>query len=182
MQIDSLIGQIAAGSTAVLFASSALHKLYDWQRFKGAVAGYQLLPDNLTSFIAPLVLLVEIAVVPLVCLGATRSLGALTAATLLLTYAVGIAINLMRGRTRIDCGCLGPRHRQRISSALLLRNGVLAGIAVVAALPNNQRAFEAIDWLTLFGGVAMLALLYAIAEQLIANPGGTATSQHGAHA
>ncbi|MEF9603853.1 methylamine utilization protein MauE, partial [Paracoccus sp. PXZ] len=62
---------------------------------------------------------------------------AITAAGLLLVFAAALAINVLRGRTQIDCGCFRNGLKQPVSWLLVLRNLVLTGLAlaVAAGLP-----------------------------------------------
>jgi hypothetical protein len=54
---------------------------------------------------------------------------------LLVLFAGAIAVNVMRGRTDIDCGCFRSALRQNLSWWLVLRNAVLLVLAL-ACLPG----------------------------------------------
>jgi ABC-type phosphate transport system permease subunit len=83
-------------------------------------------------------------------------------AALLLVYAGGMAINILRGRTHIDCGCLGfGTSRASLGWELVARNILLGAVALaVFALPVVPRALGAIDAISGLGAVVALALLY----------------------
>ena len=95
------------------------------------------------------------------------------AALLLLGYAVGMAVNLGRGRTSIDCGCHGFSGRQQIAGWMVVRNLGLATLAVVLArLGQGSEPLPlpaAADWVTVVGATAMGCLLYALLHYLMAN-------------
>ncbi len=54
------------------------------------------------------------------------------AAVALLAFTAVLARALRSGRS-VSCGCLGPLSRRPVSGATLARNGVLVGLALVAA-------------------------------------------------
>jgi hypothetical protein len=162
-----LLGGIARGAMAVIFAESAVHALRDVAGFAGAVAGYRVLPGwaempaawgvPVASAVAGLLL-----VAPWVSgFGCALGLG------LLAVFTAAIWINLRRGRVRIDCGCGGAGGT--ISRALLWRNGVLmAGLVAAGFAPSG--GFAGFDGLVVMaGGAAALAALYFAAGQLMAN-------------
>jgi hypothetical protein len=109
----------------------------------------------------------------MVALGAvipfTARAAMVAAAVLLLVYAAAIGINLARGRRDIDCGCMGPANRQLLSGWLLLRNGLLAAIALIGAAIPGTRELHAADFALI--GLALLgaAALYGAMNQLMAN-------------
>jgi hypothetical protein len=55
--------------------------------------------------------------------------GAVIAVALLALYAGAMGVNILRGRTRIECGCGGAPNL--LSPVLLARNAVLAAIAAI---------------------------------------------------
>src|SRR5262245_55902180 len=123
--LDPTVSWIVALGASVLFASAAVHKLRDWPRFTGALADYRVLPTHALPIAAPILVALEVAAAVLVFSPATRVAGAWLAATLLACYAGALAINLRRGRTSIDCGCLGFSRRRRIGAGMVVRNVVL---------------------------------------------------------
>ena len=97
---------------------------------------------------------------------------AVLTAALLTIYSFAIAINVLRGRVHIDCGCTGPAAagaEQPISYALVIRNFVLAGIALLAAIPENGRGLRLADYAVLGVTMVISVLLYSAASQLIRN-------------
>ena len=86
-----------------------------------------------------------------------------------LAYAGAIAVNLVRGRDRIDCGCGGVAGRERISWWLVGRNFVCAAGAFAASSPTSPRELEWMDAFSVAAGIAVLAALYVTTDQLIAN-------------
>ncbi|HSU89921.1 MAG TPA: MauE/DoxX family redox-associated membrane protein, partial [Sporolactobacillaceae bacterium] len=88
---------------------------------------------------------------------------------LLAIFTAAIAINMMRGRLYIDCGCFGPMLRQPLSNWLLVRNGVLMLLGALALISNDARAITALDVVTITLGASTLVILYGAANYLLAN-------------
>lgn len=166
MRLDPAIGWIIASSLGLLLGAAAVHKLRDPGRFRAIIAGYRLLPRALELPAAIVVIAVELLAAGLLVLPARRTLGAVLTAALLAGYAIALAINLGRGRTRIDCGCLGFGHADRIGWWMVGRNVALVALALVAALPAATRELVALDELTVAGSVVAAAVLYLTAAQL----------------
>lgn len=169
--LDPAIEFVLRGGLALLLLTTALHKARELAAFRAAIVGYALVPERLTGAIAVLFATVEAAIG--VALLAPASLGlrdaALVAtASLLALYAVAIAVNLLRGRRDIDCGCAGPNAKQPLSEWLLARNALLAVTALVCLGGASARSLVWIDALTICGGVAMLVATWLAAHRLLA--------------
>ena len=97
----------------------------------------------------------------------SRPAACMAAAALLLTYGGAIAVNLARGRRDLDCGCSLANGRRPIAGWMLVRNAMMACVAVVASLPWNPRSLALLDMMTILGGAAAAALLYASIDALL---------------
>ena len=97
--------------------------------------------------------------------GVSRQAALVGLAALVSAYAVAIAINLLRGRHDIDCGCGGASHP--LSWGLVARNMVLAAAAILASRPTVERSMEWTDALTLVMGVLAFYALYLMADELL---------------
>ncbi|WP_454915177.1 MauE/DoxX family redox-associated membrane protein [Xanthobacter sediminis] len=128
-----LIVATAAGITLVVLARAALHKAAAWTEFRQTVADYALVPERLVPAAAGALLAAELCAIGLLLAPPLRAIGGMLAAALLALYGLAMAVNLLRGRTAIDCGCGGAG--QPISWGLVARNGVLAALALLAAQP-----------------------------------------------
>ena len=110
----------------------------------------------------------ELAAAFAVVLPATRGLGAIACVSLLLCYAVAMAMQVRQGRVDLRCGCSGPASETRVSPALVVRN-------VMAALPCVVLVFIAgapVPAPALLIGAALgvvLLLTYLSGDQMIAN-------------
>lgn len=165
--IDPLITIVMATSLAILFLLAARHKLSAPARFEAQLAAYRLVPDRMLTPVARLMPWIEIAVALGMLFAVSRPIAGLMAATLLAVYALAMAVNLMRGRSKIDCGC--GDTPQPLSVWLLLRNAVLASGAVLLFAPVATRPLGMLDMLFAVLFVAALSLSYTMLEQLSRN-------------
>lgn len=133
-------GLTGAIGTGIVFVEAGLAKLRHRELVPGVVANYRLLPEFAVSPVATLLPLVELGLglglVASVLIGGDLRLLGFPAAALFLAFAAAMAINIVRGRKAIDCGCGRSQLRQPLNWGLVVRNVVLAGLVVVHALPR----------------------------------------------
>lgn len=161
----TLFAGMAGTFIALLFARAAWHKLADFTEFTGFLADYQLVPEPMVRPISAGIVAAETAVVLAFLIPGGAPVGALIAIALLLGYALGMAINLRRGRDRIECGCGGAA--QPLSWSLIGRNIAIAALASSALFApialNLEGAIAAI------GAGFTLWMGFIAVEQLLAN-------------
>ncbi|GIX17082.1 MAG: hypothetical protein KatS3mg119_1268 [Rhodothalassiaceae bacterium] len=179
--IDPLLAIAARGLLALLLLAAGMAKLKDGARFDAAAIGY--LPalaawPRLRLVARGMLAVVELglgagllaAAVPGAA-GAWIAACGLGAAALILLYGGLIAAALMAGRRGFDCGCGGfAGRRQPVGWPLVLRNLLLAAIAVVGTLPATARPLGVFDLASALGAVSASAFLYAAAETVLALP------------
>ncbi|MEX6724033.1 MauE/DoxX family redox-associated membrane protein [Parapedomonas caeni] len=159
---------------AGLFLAAGAAKLARPARFRQALADYRLLPSPLLWPAALGLGLVEVAAAgALFASPVVAGVGALALAGLCLLYAAGIGVNLARGRTRIDCGCLGSAG-EGIGVSLVVRNLLLALVALALLAGPGDRPLVWLDGLTILGVIVAAAFVYAIMAQLAHTPHGAA--------
>jgi hypothetical protein len=176
LAVDPVLRITLRVALALLFFWAAAHKLRDVAGFKAALAAYALVPQPCLGACASVLIAAEVVVATGLLAFARphqseSGLGvgaAMTAAGLLCVYSAAIVVNLLRGRRHIDCGCFGAAKRRPLGSGLVARNAVLAIVAAASALPAASRSLTWIDSMTIGAGVAVLALLYAAVDGLIA--------------
>lgn len=168
MMVDPAFPRVVALALGVLFAASAFAKLRDPGAFAGTVANYRLLPAIFFAPAAWIIIAGEAAVAAGLFLGLRAAMAA--AALMLAVYGGAMAVNLLRGRTHVDCGCLGyGGARPTIGWDLVARNLLLALVAgPLAFLPLTERTLGAADWISITGAVAAASFLYLLFEQLSA--------------
>jgi len=167
--LDPTLPHMFAALLAIVFLGGAWQKLRDLDGFAMAVEQYRLLP---TSWALPAAwgILAAEAVAGLLLLPlATRIAGAALALAVLAAVTLAVAINLLRGRHAIDCGCGGPEGGQHLSWGLVLRNVLLGLAAVLSLAAEAPRELVWLDGLTLVAGTLALYGIYAAANQLMAN-------------
>lgn len=136
-------------------------------QFRAQLAAYKLVPLSFLPGVARLIPAAEMAVFFLILMPFTRSLAAVLAAVLLTFYTSAMAVNLFRGRDKIDCGCSG--HSQKLSYWFLLRNIALIISSGLLIMPSTSRALVWADFLLLALILAVLSCVYLLIEQLVLN-------------
>lgn len=170
--LDPVATSALSAVLSVIFLTGAWQKLRDPALFQANVENYRLLPDVLAWPAAILLPLWELVAGVLVLFDSTRMVGAVLAVGLLSVVTTAVAINLLRGRTEIDCGCgsLGGHvGDQTLNWGLPARNLVMAFAALLVLREDAARALVWIDYLSVAGATLGLLGLYVTANQLMAN-------------
>ncbi len=170
MTLDPVPVLVARLLLAAVFATAAVGKLRRREAFEGIVANYRLLPERLALPFARALPFVELATVVLLIVPTTARAGGLLAAGLLLLFAGAMTVNILRGRTDIDCGCFVGFLRQRIGWPLVARNLVLALAAVLPWLPVAPRPLGPFDLFTVAAAVVVLTASHAALSRLLELP------------
>lgn len=160
LSIDPAIGWLAAGGCALLLLAASGHKWRDLSSFRAVLIAYDVLPIEAAALLAVCIPTLELVIGAGLLYPPMCSPAALAASLLLLLYGAAIALNLLRGRSALSCGCGGPGGRWPISRGMVARNVALAAGCLVAALPRVPRPWMAVDALTVCGGLIAMALLY----------------------
>jgi hypothetical protein len=172
LSLDPMIAWLLRLALAGVFAQAAFHKVRDLDAASQIVADYRVTPTEWATFHAVAATLAEAFVAGALAssgFGAAGSglalagrLACVVAIALLALYSVAIGVNLARGRRDIDCGCLGPAGRSpRIGPWLIVRNAWLASAAAALVwLPPSTRPLYWLDYLSLFGGLVALVLVW----------------------
>ncbi len=175
--LDPLIFRLIAMLFALLLIMAGAHKLGDRLRFQGILSNYQILPEHLVGLVSRIVPVVEI----LIGLGwvFARRIELVSAATaaLLMAYALAMGINLLRGRSYIDCGCgfnsVRTKHAngdiQQLSMWLVFRNLALIALAILANSGITPRSFAAVDYFSIIAATLALVFAYSAFNQLLVN-------------
>ena len=167
--IFPLIATISTLLMSYLFVVSALQKLTDAGYFQQVITDYQVLPAALSPLLARVLPLVELGAGIALLIPLSRSAALGTVTLLLAIYSAAIALNILRGRRDIDCGCAGPGQEQSLSGWLLGRNALLIIMALSAMTATGQFLLPWSGWILALCGTALTALLYHAFNQLVAN-------------
>jgi len=166
MSVDLVIAWALRVGLALLFVGAAWHKLSDRARFEAAIRAYALLPTRGSAPASWILPAVEGAIALALLVPPWQRYAAGAAVALLLLYTAAIAVNLARGRRRIDCGCFSSRSATPISGTLVARNGALIAAACLLLLPVRMRPLVWVDALTLITALATLLLLWGATQRL----------------
>jgi peroxiredoxin/uncharacterized membrane protein YphA (DoxX/SURF4 family) len=148
---------------AAVFVLAGVGKLLDLEGSRRAVRDFGV-PDRLSSLAGPLLPIAELAAAVMLVIRPTAQIGAALALVLLLAFIGGIA-NALRQGMAPDCHCFGQIHSAPAGPETLIRNGVLAALAVVglAAGPGPN----VIDWLDARSAAEIVAAVLGIGIALI---------------
>jgi hypothetical protein len=150
---------------ALIFLAAAWHKFQGLPEFSGVLRNYQILPEWSVGGVARLLPIVELTLALCLLAGFMLSLMTYLAFVMLMVFTVAIALNILRGRTYIDCGCFRPESAQHLSWWMVLRNISLASAAWYAggvhAVHNNNA-----DMLAIYPAAIGFAILYFASSTL----------------
>lgn len=169
---DPVTSMLASLFIGLVLVTAALPKIRNADEFQGVVANYRLLPSFLVMPFARLLPWIELACAVALLVPAWREAAAWVAAGLFVMFALGLAINVGRGRTHIDCGCVRrPTSMSRIGMFHVLRALALAGVALYAAvIPVDIASISVESWLIGIASAALLTLLYLAADMMVGLP------------
>jgi hypothetical protein len=170
--IDPVFAKLVSLLLGLLLAAASWHKWASFDHFVAIVRNYRLLPTHLTRPAAGMVVAAETVLALGWLSGVMASQTAVVTAAMFSIYGAAIAANLLRGRKHISCGCgLGEAAvgGQSLSWTLVLRNAVLAGLALLPLLPLAPRPLHPIDWATLAASLLTVVLLQFGAAKLLKN-------------
>lgn len=169
--VDSILFLSFQYFLALVLLAAAVPKLRQADEFHGVVANYRILPDWLVPLFARLLPWVELLCACGLLFVATATHALLIASGLLVMFSVAVAVNLLRGRTHIDCGCLrGTARGSGINWYHAIRPLMLAclALAAVASMRGNAITTDPAQIALGILAATMAAILYLAAEKLAA--------------
>ena len=161
----SFAGRVCVG---LVFLLAAAQKASHWRILSGVLANYRLLPRKMAAPAAALLPPLEMVIAILLLSGLLMPWAALASIALLAVFAAAMAINLLRGRSAIDCGCGQPFLAQTLSWTLVARNAVLAALLLPSLAAAGSMTLSAA--LTGVGAGLAFFLLYLLLNALAALP------------
>ena len=167
--IDPAISWTVSLALAILFGASAAIKFADLPEFRGALENYRIVPEELSIPSAIIVPLSELSGAIGLLVPRFHAAASMLLIFLIAIFTAAIALNLMRGRLYIDCGCFGPMLRQPLGNWMLGRNAILMLLCALALIPDYARAMTSLDFATIALGATTLVILYGAANFLLAN-------------
>ena len=173
ISLDPLLIWVARAAVAVLLTHAALAKLGDGATLEQHLLAYRV-PVAWLSVVAWVLPFAELLTTGLL-LSPLRAIGALAAVALLCLFGAAMARALLQGRV-LDCGCGG--EPLPVSWALVVRNGVLAAVAGLAAAPSTGRHLQGPDFLVVVLAILLSTLLYAAWNQVLRHQPATRVRTH----
>jgi peroxiredoxin len=173
--MDALL-LIARLVLAGVFIVSGVAKLLDLPGSQQAMRSFGV-PEPVTKPAGTALPFVELLLAILLLPVATAPWAGLALLALLLVFVAGIAYNLSRGRS-FDCHCFGQMTTSKIGTSTLVRNGVLAAIALFiagfglagepgASLGETVGELSGLGWAVLVLGLVVLGALGGMAWLLV---------------
>lgn len=169
---DPVISVLATLFLGQVLVAAAIPKIRNADEFQGVVENYRLLPSFLVMPFARLLPWVELACAVALLIPAFHEQASWVASGLFFMFALALAINVGRGRTHIDCGCVRrPTSKSRIGMFHVLRALALAGVAIYAAVIPLEFAIVTTDaWLVGAASAALLTMLHLAADTMVGLP------------
>jgi len=154
----ALVAVAARTIAGLVLLVAGLSKVIAVRRFVDAVWAYRLLPEAAVVVVGRALPWAEVIVGVTVIFGILLPWSALGALGLYMLFGTAIAINVVRGRRNIDCGCFGSMRREHLTWWLVGRNSALAGLAILgsnAIEPSATLAFSEMVAASLTAGAAL---------------------------
>lgn len=166
--LPSVIGNGFALFFAWLFALAAIQKLRAPDYYRNLMSTYiPALPPG-RIMLLPLAF-GELTLAVLLLIPQLRVYGLVGSAGLLLAYAAMMAWQIRDGRAGMDCGCSGPASVLAVSPALVVRNLLCAGLALLAMSAPIGAVVGAVG-LILSAVISLFMItFYLCSDQVIAN-------------
>ncbi|NTV69474.1 MAG: hypothetical protein HGA71_04925 [Azonexaceae bacterium] len=164
---DPVIVHAAAAAMGIILITGALAKLRDLELFRYAIENYGLLGCRGSALLARVLPVVELLAGLALIVESTRLIGVLLGLGVMAVVTGAVAINLLRGMGRLECGC--GTGGQRISWGLVVRNVFLSLAIALAAADEMPRNLGTLDYFSVAGTILALLALYACVNQLLAN-------------
>lgn len=160
--MSGIVDCVLAVGLGLIFLASALPKLRHPAAFLLVVMEYRVLPVSAGRLYALACPFLEMLAATLLLTGTAVRIAATLATLLLVSFLVGVGINVMRGRD-LSCGCFGGRFGQRIGAALVIQDGILVGGGIgVAMLAHHWLVTESWSVFDLIGPLRSAGVLPGI--------------------
>jgi hypothetical protein len=174
--------QVAARSgIGLMLAGAGIAKLSRRETFRDAVAAYRLLPLPLVEPAALALPVAEIAIGLGLIAGVWMAGTAVAGAALLLVFAAAIAINLLRGRTDVDCGCDPTATPKPIAWNMVWRNLGLVALLLACLAPAPALSLDLSLAAAATGGLAfLLFFILSLLRSFAPQPARTSRARSGA--
>lgn len=141
--MQDIIIQIISNLFGYVFLISSISKLADIESHYAVIYSYEILPKNWTRSFTWIDSTSELLIGISLIIGFFVKITSFLFILLLGAYTLAITINLLKGRTEINCGCGGLVGNHKLSGKLLIRNIIFITIAayITYVVPNKMLSF-----------------------------------------
>jgi thiol-disulfide isomerase/thioredoxin len=153
------VADLARALLAVVFTVAAVAKLNDLPSARRTMAAFGV-PPELSHSAGTALPFAELATAVALVIEPSARWGGIAALALLLLFIAGISNSLAQGRTP-DCNCFGQIASEPVSSRTIVRNAVLAAIAVPVVA--NGAGSSLLAWTGSRVAAENIAILLALA-------------------
>jgi uncharacterized membrane protein YphA (DoxX/SURF4 family)/thiol-disulfide isomerase/thioredoxin len=143
---------------AVVFATAGVAKLFDLAGSRRAMTAFGV-PERAAAITGTVLPVLELAVAVALIPHASARWGGLAALVLMGTFVGGIAWAMARG-IEPDCNCFGALHSAPAGPRALIRNLVLAALAIVVTAAGPGRSLGA--WIANRSSAEIVAIVIGI--------------------
>ncbi|GBQ29131.1 MauE/DoxX family redox-associated membrane protein [Gluconacetobacter sacchari] len=165
-----LVGALLAGGIGTLLLAAGIAKLRDHDTFLTTLAAYRLVPGTLLEPAAWVLAGAETAMGASLLAGFAPFAAGIGAALLFALFGLAMAINLLRGRTDLSCGCLPGMASARLSWAAVARSALLIPASLLPPLTGLPASLP-LRYQALAAGACLLALALALSHLISATSG-----------
>lgn len=159
----AVLGLAASLGLGLVFVTAALAKLRHRDLLPGVVGNYRLLPEALVAPVAAVLPFAEMAIGGGLLAGG-QPVAVMAAVVLLWVFAAAMALNIVRGRSHIDCGCGRSQLRQPLSWLLVGRNVALSLLALPRLMPPSP--MTSLELATAIAGGACIYLVVQLLNSI----------------
>jgi uncharacterized membrane protein YphA (DoxX/SURF4 family) len=128
-----IIRVLLAMGLGSVFLTSAVPKMRHPKNFMLAVIEYRILPFTLSRLFALILPALELLIALLLVTGTFVRFAALAYAFLMLSFVIGVSVNIRRGRD-LRCHCFGSNHKRTITASLVMQDLLLCMSAFLLAV------------------------------------------------
>ncbi|MFJ8516171.1 MauE/DoxX family redox-associated membrane protein [Lysinibacillus xylanilyticus] len=122
---------------ALIFLTSSISKIKNYEDHVFSIIEYKIIPTKYVRKYAVIDITLEILLGLAFLIGMYIKYAFVGSTLILAIYTIVISINVIKGRTDIDCGCGGIVGAHKLSWMLVYRNLILIIVLVVSLLMIN---------------------------------------------
>ena len=163
--MTSEIQSISGVLTGLILLFAAFAKAWRFPWFIAVLNKYRLTPQVASGGIAAIVLALELVIGAALLFRWWLPWSGYSALGLFAVFTGAVAVNLLRGRFTLDCGCGSMWRKTKIGWHLVLRNLGLAGLTLLAIGGSNHFFSSSYAYIAAFGLSVSLVMIPLIPQR-----------------